>query len=97
MSGDIVDLGLVEVATAIRKKRLSSLEVTRACLERAERVQPRVNCFIAIEGDGALASAKKADRALRQRSAKIGPLHGVPLAHKDLYYRAGKVCTCGSK
>ena len=97
MSADIVDLTLVEVADAIRKKKLSSVEVTRACIERAEQVQPTLNCFIALEAEAALTAAKKADRTLKQRGAKAGPLHGVPLAHKDLYYRAGRISTCGSK
>jgi aspartyl-tRNA(Asn)/glutamyl-tRNA(Gln) amidotransferase subunit A len=93
----IVDLTLVEVADAIRRKKLSSVEVTRACIERSERVQPVLNCYIALQAEGALAAAKKADRALRQRGARIGSLHGVPLAHKDLFYRAGEISTCGSK
>ncbi len=97
MSAEIVNLSLVEVADAIRRRRLSSVEVTRACIARAERVQPTLNCFIALEAEAALAAAKKADRALKQRGAKLGPLHGVPLAHKDMYYRAGKISTCGSK
>jgi len=97
MTADLADLTLVEVAEAIRGGRLSSVEVTRACIARAERLQPALNCFIAIEAAPALAAAKKADRALKQRGARIGPLHGVPLAHKDLFYRAGKVSTCGSK
>ena len=97
MNADIVNLSLVEVAHAIRRRKLSSVEATRACIARAERVQPRLNCFIALEAEEALAAAKKADRALKQRSAKLGPLHGVPLAHKDMYYRAGKISTCGSK
>ena len=72
------------------------MELTRACLEQAKRVQPKLNCFIAIEEDDALKAARKADQALK-RGARVGPLHGVPLAHKDMYYRAGKISTCGSK
>ncbi len=97
MTSDILDLTLVEVADAIRSRRLSSVEVVRACIARAENVQPRVRCFIAIEAEAALAAAKRADRALKKRGARIGSLHGVPLAHKDLFYRAGKISTCGSK
>jgi aspartyl-tRNA(Asn)/glutamyl-tRNA(Gln) amidotransferase subunit A len=96
MSRDLLNLSLTEVADAIRRKRVSSVEVTQACIDRALKVQPKLNCFIRIEADEALAAAKKADRELK-RSRKIGPLHGVPLAHKDMYYRAGHVSTCGSK
>ena len=96
MSGDILDLSLVELAAAIRKRQVSSHEATRACLDRAERVQPRLNCFIAFEADEALKAARAADRALK-RGAKRGLLHGVPLAHKDLFYRKGRVSTGGAK
>ncbi len=96
MSDDILELSLTEVAAVIRKRKLSSVEATRACLERARRVQPRINCFIAIEGDEALKSARAADRALR-RGDRLGLLHGVPLAHKDLFYRKGRVCTGGAE
>ena len=97
MSVDVVDMSLVEVAAAIGKRQLSSVEVTRACIARAERVEPKLKCFIALEAEAALTAAKKADRALKQRIKNIGPLYGVPLAHKDLYYRAGHISTCGSK
>jgi aspartyl-tRNA(Asn)/glutamyl-tRNA(Gln) amidotransferase subunit A len=96
MNAEVLNLSLVEVAAAIRRKKLSAVEVTRACLEHAARVQPRLNCFISIEADAALRAARKADQALK-RLRKVGPLHGVPLAHKDMYYRAGKISTCGSK
>lgn len=96
MSSDITRLTLTGVAAAIRRKKLSSVEVTRACIAEAERVQPRINCFIALEADEALKAAKRADLALR-RGAKLGALHGVPLAHKDMYYRAGMISSGGSK
>ena len=96
MNDEILNLSLTEIAAAIRGRKLSSLEATRACLERAQQVQPKTNCFIAIEADEALKTARAADRA-RGRSAKLGLLHGVPLAHKDMYYRKGRVTTAGSK
>jgi aspartyl-tRNA(Asn)/glutamyl-tRNA(Gln) amidotransferase subunit A len=92
----LLNLSLTEVATAIRTKKLSSVEVTRACLEHAARVQPKLNCFISLEADEAIKAARKADQTLK-RESKIGPLHGVPLAHKDMFYRAGKISTGGSK
>ncbi|HZN27624.1 MAG TPA: amidase [Burkholderiales bacterium] len=96
MNDDILDLGLTELAAAIRKRTVSSYEATRACLERTERLQPHLNCFISIEADGALKAARAADRALA-RGAKVGLLHGVPLAHKDLFYRKGHISTGGAK
>ena len=96
MSEDILGLGLTELASAIRKRKVSSQEATRACLERAERLQPHLNSFISIEGDAALKAARAADRAAA-RGAKLGLLHGVPLAHKDLFYRKGQISTAGAK
>jgi len=89
-------MSLVEAATAIRRKRVSSLELTRACLAWIEQVQPQLNCFITIEHDAVLAAARKADRVLATRGL-TGLLHGVPLAHKDMFFRRGKIATCGSK
>ena len=97
MTADILNLGLTEVAAAIRRKKLSAVEVTRACIAQAERVQPVLNCFISLEAEAALKAARQADRALRGRGARLGVLHGVPLAHKDMYYRKGKITTGGSK
>jgi aspartyl-tRNA(Asn)/glutamyl-tRNA(Gln) amidotransferase subunit A len=89
-------LSLTEVATAIARKRVSSREVTQSCLGRIEQWQPRLNAFMAIEAAEALAAADAADAALAKGNSR-GALHGVPLAHKDMYYDAGKVVTCGSK
>ncbi|TCT01674.1 amidase [Aquabacter spiritensis] len=89
-------LTLTEVAAAIAARRVSSREATQACLARIERAQPRLNAFLSIEAETALAAADAADAALA-RGAAAGPLHGVPLAHKDMYYDAGHVTTCGSK
>ena len=90
------ELSLCEAADRIRARELSSREVTAACIERIERHAGALNCFIRFDPDDALAQADAADRALAA-GAPAGPLHGVPLAHKDMFYRAGVVCTCGSK
>ena len=89
-------MSLVAVATAIADKKLSSREVTQSCLNRIADWQPRLNAFMAIEAESALAAADAADADLAKGNSR-GPLHGVPLAHKDMYYDAGKVVTCGSK
>ena len=96
MTDAITDRGLVEVAGAIRAGEVSSVECTRACLERIDRLQPATNAFIRIDADEALAAASQADEAVA-RGDDLGPLHGVPLAHKDLLYRAGRVSTGGSE
>src|SRR6476661_168943 len=89
-------MSLTSVAQAIAKKRLSSREATQSCLDRIKQWQPRLNAFMAIEAEPALAAAEAADAALAKGDSR-GALHGVPLAHKDMYYEAGKVATCGSK
>jgi aspartyl-tRNA(Asn)/glutamyl-tRNA(Gln) amidotransferase subunit A len=95
MSPDTTLLGLAELAAALRAKQVSSVEATRAALARSEEWQRRLNCFIAIDAEAALARAAALDRELAQGRV-AGPLHGVPLAHKDMFYRAGRVSTAGS-
>ncbi len=89
-------MSLTLVARAIADKQVSSREVTQSCLDRIARWQPHLNAFMAIEAEDALKAADAADAALA-KGARRGVLHGVPLAHKDMYYEAGKVVTCGSR
>jgi aspartyl-tRNA(Asn)/glutamyl-tRNA(Gln) amidotransferase subunit A len=89
-------LTLTEAAAAIREHKLSSVEVTRSLLARIERWQPVLNAFVRVEAEEALAAAAAADAAIA-RGVALGPLHGVPLAHKDMYYITGKLAECGSK
>ena len=96
MSSEPALMSLTAVARAIADKKISSHEVTRSCLHRIAQWQPRLNAFMALEAEQALKAADEADAALAKGNAK-GVLHGVPLAHKDMYYEAGKVVTCGSK
>ena len=96
MSGEPALMSLTAVAKAIAEKRLSSREVTQSCLDRIAKWNPKLNAFMAIEADDALKAADAADAALAKGGPK-GALHGVPLAHKDMYYDKGKVVTCGSK
>ncbi len=88
----ITDWTIREVAERIRAREVSAVEVTAACLQRLERLQPILRCGITIDADGAMAAARQADRR-----ATGGPLHGVPLAHKDIFERKGRAMTCGSK
>ena len=95
MSSEPALMSLTAVAKAIAERRLSSHELTRSCLHRIARWQPHINAFMSIEAEAALKAAHEADAALAA-GRNLGPLHGVPLAHKDMYYDAGKVVTCGS-
>jgi aspartyl-tRNA(Asn)/glutamyl-tRNA(Gln) amidotransferase subunit A len=96
MSAEPALLSLTAVAQAIAQKHFSSREVIKSCLDRIAQWQPRLNAFMTIEADTALAAADAADAALAKGKSS-GPLHGVPLAHKDMYYDVGHVVTCGSK
>ena len=89
-------MSLAAAAAAIRARDLSSVEATQAALARIEQWQPRLNCFIAVDAEGALKQAAALDADLARGRIR-GPLHGVPLAHKDMFYRAGRVSTCGAE
>src|ERR1700761_9190576 len=95
MSTEPALMSLTAVAKAIAAKQFSSHEVTRSCLHRIAQWQPKLNAFMTIESEQALKAADAADAALAKGENR-GPLHGVPLAHKDMYYDAGHVVTCGS-
>jgi aspartyl-tRNA(Asn)/glutamyl-tRNA(Gln) amidotransferase subunit A len=95
MAADVHALSLAALSKALRQRAISSVDATRACLDAIDEHDGTINSFIAVERDAALAQAAAADRELDSRRWR-GPLHGVPLAHKDMFYRAGKVSTCGS-
>jgi aspartyl-tRNA(Asn)/glutamyl-tRNA(Gln) amidotransferase subunit A len=80
---DAALLSLAQAAQAVRAGRISPEELLRACRARIERWQPRINAFVSWED--------------RVEARPRGPLFGVPLAHKDMFYRAGRVSNCGSK
>lgn len=92
---DIADWTLVDVADAITARRLSAVEVTEALLGRIEERQPQLNAYVRLDQDGARRAARAADEHLARHGA-MGVLHGVPLAHKDMFYRPGEPVTCGS-
>jgi aspartyl-tRNA(Asn)/glutamyl-tRNA(Gln) amidotransferase subunit A len=96
MSSEPALMSLASVAKAIADRRVSSREATQSCLERIARWQPHLNAFMAIEAEDALKAADAMDAALA-KGVRCGVLHGVPVAHKDMYYEAGKVVTCGSR
>lgn len=92
---ELLDLSLIEAAEGVKARKFSSRELTQACLARIEALNPRLRAFVSVEADEALTAADAADAAIASGGA-TGPLHGVPLAHKDLFDRTGKAATCGS-
>ncbi len=87
---------ILDAARALRAGKTSSAELTAACLERIEELNPCLNAFLTVTGDAARARAQQADAELA-RGVDHGPLHGIPVAVKDVFETAGVRTTCGSK
>ena len=94
-NSEITHLTLTEVARAIAARDVSSVEVTQACLQRIAQHNDKLNTIAGLDGEVALAAATRADDDLAAGNTR-GPLHGVPLAHKDLFFRAGELSEWGS-
>src|SRR5580698_10152907 len=92
---DICFLTATEMAGLIRRKKLSARETLDAHLKQIERVNPKVNAIVTLVADQARENARKADEA-QAHGAMLGPLHGLPVAHKDLVETAGIRTTFGS-
>ncbi len=86
---------LTRAATALSAGAVTSVALTEASLEALTAHGPGLNAVVELWADEALATATRID-AERQGGAALGPLAGVPLAHKDMFYRQGKVCASGS-
>jgi aspartyl-tRNA(Asn)/glutamyl-tRNA(Gln) amidotransferase subunit A len=93
---DLVQASASDLARMIATKEVSPVEVVRACLERIERLDGTLRAFITVCGDAALQAARAAEAALAAGQA-IGPLHGVPIALKDLVDTRGVRTTGGSR
>ena len=92
----MTDLTLAELASAIAARKISAREATEACLERIGRLDARLHAFIVVDADGALKRARALDEDLAA-GRRHGPLHGVPLAHKDLCHVRGLPTSCGTR
>ena len=93
---DLAALSARALARAIREKKVSSVEATTAAIKRLKDCHELTNCIVTLEADEALAAAKAADAAVAKGSAG-GALAGVPLAHKDMFDRKGKIASWGAK
>jgi amidase len=88
-------MSAVEMARLIRAKKLSAREALAAHLAQIERVNPKVNAIVTLVPELAAAAAARADE-MQARGEKLGPLHGLPVAHKDLLETRGIRTTFGS-
>jgi aspartyl-tRNA(Asn)/glutamyl-tRNA(Gln) amidotransferase subunit A len=94
-SDDLTRMSIREVADLVRKKKVSPVELTTACLARIDRFNPALNAFITITAESALSQAREAEDEV-QRGNWRGPLHGIPIALKDLFDTAGVRTTAAS-
>jgi amidase len=95
MSTELCDLSARALAEGIRARRFSAREALEAHLARIAEVNPRINAVVTLDEEGARARAAAADEAT-VRGAALGPLHGVPMTHKDTHDTAGMRTTFGS-
>jgi aspartyl-tRNA(Asn)/glutamyl-tRNA(Gln) amidotransferase subunit A len=94
-AGGLPGLTLGDAADLVRSKQVSPVDLARACLDRIERLNPRLNAFITVTAETAVAEARAAESEVLAGRWR-GPLHGVPIALKDLVDTAGVRTTAGS-
>ncbi|MBP2476931.1 aspartyl-tRNA(Asn)/glutamyl-tRNA(Gln) amidotransferase subunit A [Crossiella equi] len=94
---DLTRLTAAELAAKIHSREVSSVEVTRAHLDRIAAVDGDVHAFLHVDTEGALAAAEAVDKGIAAGEAPASPLAGVPLALKDVLTTKGVPTTCGSK
>ena len=86
---------LAEISAALSAKKVSSVELTKLCLERIARFDAGLKAFVTVDDTRALAQAQQADA--RRARGEAGPLTGIPIAHKDIFCTRGLRTTCGSR
>jgi aspartyl-tRNA(Asn)/glutamyl-tRNA(Gln) amidotransferase subunit A len=91
----VMDWGIAQARAALAKGKVSAEELTRAHLTAIETLNPRLNAFITVTGEQAIAAARASDT--RRGRGEVGALEGIPLAVKDLFCTAGVRTTAGSR
>ena len=92
---NVSQLSLSEASQLVRSKKVSPVELTHECLSHIERLNPKLNAFITVTADSALAAARQAEAEI-QHDRSRGPLHGIPIALKDVVDTAGVRTTAAS-
>jgi amidase len=93
---ELTSTSAVDLASMMREKKVSPVEVSQAYLQRIEDQNPRLNAFVHVDPERVLREARKAEAAI-QRGESVGPLHGVPLSIKSSIDVAGYRCEAGTK
>lgn len=93
---DLCWLPATDLARLVRTRKVSPVEVVDAVLARIEKLNPTLNAYVLVTGERARRQAKAAERAVRQKGANLGPLHGVPFSVKDLVITKGVPTTFGT-
>lgn len=96
MKSSIADMTLAQASAAIQQRQLGAEQLVEACFARIERDEPVVNAFIWNDREASLSAAHKLDKAAAAKK-HLPPLHGIPLAHKDMFANHGRLASCGSK
>ncbi len=86
---------IIELSRLLKNRKVSSVEVTNAYLDRIAQHNPELNCYITVTPEKALKQAQLADTMLSQGNA--GPLTGIPISHKDIYCTSDIKTSCGSR
>ncbi|HZR32058.1 MAG TPA: amidase [Terriglobales bacterium] len=92
---ELSKLSLADASELVRRKSVSPIELTAACLKRIEQLNPTFNAFITVTAETAMQEARTAEAEI-QRDGWKGPLHGIPIALKDLFDTTGIRTTAGS-
>ncbi|MBI4497278.1 MAG: Asp-tRNA(Asn)/Glu-tRNA(Gln) amidotransferase subunit GatA [Chloroflexi bacterium] len=95
MSADLGYLSIAEAAARFRNRTLSPVEVVEALLDRIDALDGRLHAYLAVMAESAMAEARQSEQELLAGQDR-GPLHGIPIALKDLYATAGTLTTAGS-
>src|SRR5215217_5862262 len=95
-ASEICFLTATELVRLVRVKELSALEVMETHLAQIGRVNPEVNAIVTLTAEQAMDRARATDDAIARRDEEVGPLAGLPVAHKDLFPTEGVRTTFGS-
>ncbi len=90
------ELTVAEAAERIRRGTLSPVALVEACLSRIEALEEKLQAWVTVDKDGALSAARQCERDAARGHIR-GPLHGVPIGVKDIFYVGGMLTTAGSK